>query len=90
MAGSADLKFGELVEFNLDCVVGISLALSLGLLGLHRQQISQGYKEIGLVQSTYVLNNLASSAVCNDSVSEAEGRVVVLVLHRQLHSAEQG
>jgi hypothetical protein len=33
-AGGADLKLGELVELNLDRVVGIPLALRLGLLGL--------------------------------------------------------
>jgi hypothetical protein len=34
MAGGADLKLGELVEFDLDCVVGVTLALRLGLAGL--------------------------------------------------------
>jgi len=34
VAGSADVKLGKLVEFNLYRVVRVTLALSLGLLGL--------------------------------------------------------
>lgn len=34
VAGSANLEFGELVKFNLDCVVGVPLALSFSLFGL--------------------------------------------------------
>jgi len=34
VASSADIKLGKLVEFNLYRVVRVTLALSLGLLGL--------------------------------------------------------
>lgn len=34
VTGSANIKLGKLVEFNLYRVVGVTLALSLGFLGL--------------------------------------------------------
>lgn len=34
VAGSANLKLGELIKFNINSVVGVTLALSLGSLGL--------------------------------------------------------
>lgn len=34
MAGCAHIELGELVELNFNSIVGIALALSLGLLGL--------------------------------------------------------
>jgi hypothetical protein len=35
MAGSTNFKFGELVELDIYCIMGVSFALSLRLLGLY-------------------------------------------------------
>jgi hypothetical protein len=83
-----DVKLGKLIEFNVDRVVGVPLALRLHLLGL--QTIwSELSPEYVVAASTYILNNLAGSAVGDDPVSEAQSRIVVLVSYGKLHCAQQ-
>lgn len=47
VASRADLKLGELIKLNLDRVVRVALALSLGLLGLEERSVVVWVKGLG-------------------------------------------
>lgn len=89
---SADIKLGELIEFNVDLILRAALCLRFDFLGLSSKtcQWSRVQRhEVVDVEDTYLLNQSGRSSIGDHSIGKTEGRRKILAVEGQLHGRHQ-
>lgn len=88
VAGSTDLKFCKLVEFDFNGVIWIAFTLSLCFLGLYIEVSMYSEMVKGNSMIAYVFDNFARTSIRDNAVGKAQSRVVIFALNRHLDSAQ--